>query len=132
MFEHIPNRYIVSRKYPYNSLEELRAKGWDWLYYLAPPKELYNSTIAMKKQGLWNKKKFQSYYMPKYNKHLQSRKAQEQLSLLLSKLVAGEDVVIACWCTDRYECHTLCIANVYINLGGPTALLSNGRLDTFN
>ena len=127
-FEHINKKFVVARKYPYNSLDELRAYGWDWKYYLAPNKTLYNETMRAKKAGMFNDNYFKNIYCPAYRRQLKEQKSSDALAELVNLLLSNEDVVIACWCTDKFMCHTFCIAQEYKNIGGNVVMLNKGLL----
>ena len=129
--EDYEHKFVVSRKYPYNSLDELRAHGWDWLYHLAPNKSLYDEAMRAKKAGIYNKNYFDKYYTPTYNKQLNERKSLEELTKIINLLLSGKDVVIACWCQSRDTCHTKLIAQQYLNIGGKVALMEKGSLRTY-
>lgn len=79
---------------------------------LAPDEELFTWYRKKVKDGEWNQKVFDEYYVPWFLKIMEhNREAQEKLDAL-KKLSEEKDIILCCFCENEDMCHRSIIKRI--------------------
>jgi len=81
-------------------------KGWIHYGEATPSRNLLFKIKDLEKNNQWNKKTFQTHYIPFYLKEIkQNPKAKQELQAIIDAIRSGQNVYYACYCGDATICH---------------------------
>lgn len=97
-------------------------EGWIHASFLAPSNFLFLKTKAMKASGTWNQSSFDQLYKPLFfDQFTESNGIKSDSLLALDALCdildSGQDVAVACYCSDSCMCHRSLLSELVASRG---------------
>lgn len=85
---------------------------------LSPSPSLYGRFLTEKKAGRWDTYAFSKWYTPVFLKEIaESANARASLNELYRRSRNGENIALACFCTDERLCHRSILAGLLQGAG---------------
>lgn len=88
------------------------------LQALSPSPQIFYKYLRLQKEGKWNQATFDDWYTKAFLHQLsQNTVAQDTLRHILRLDKEGENIVLACFCSDANMCHRTIIASILAENG---------------